>query len=155
MKSVGSVLYNYLQDVQSVLAPGIAAAFLLGIMSKRITPKAGMWGLIIGFIIGLTRLGAKVFYSTTTAASDSWFKGLFFDTNWLFFSGGMFLFCIISIIIVSMFTEQAPAAQIAGLTFGSTSKEDKLKTRASWNKWDVINTMIILGLTAAFYIYFW
>ena len=31
MKSVGSVLYNYLQDVQSVLAPGIAAAFLLGI----------------------------------------------------------------------------------------------------------------------------
>lgn len=155
MKSVGSVLYNYLQDVQSVLAPGIAAAFLLGIMSKKITPKGGMWGLIIGFIIGITRLGAKVFYSTTPDASESWFKGLFFDTNWLFFSGGMFLFCIIAIIIVSMVTEQAPAAQIAGLTFGSTSKEDKLKTRASWDKWDVINTMIILGLTTAFYIYFW
>ena len=29
MRSVGDVLYTYLQDVQSVLAPGIAAAFLL------------------------------------------------------------------------------------------------------------------------------
>lgn len=155
MKSVGSVLYNYLQDVQSVLAPGIAAAFLLGIMSKKITPKAGMWGLIIGFVIGLTRLGAKVYYSTSSSVSDSMFKGLFFDTNWLFFSGGMFLFCIIAILLISVFTEQAPAVQIAGLTFGSTSEEDKMKTRATWNKWDVINSATIISLTIAFYIYFW
>lgn len=155
MKSVGSVLYNYLQDVQSVLAPGIAAAFLLGILSKKITPKGGMWGLITGFIVGLTRLGSKVYYSTTSGASESWFKDLFYDTNWLFFSGGMFLFCIIVILLVSVVTEQAPAAQIAGLTFGSTSQEDKLKTRASWDKWDIINTVIILSLTLAFYVYFW
>lgn len=32
MRSVGDVLYTYLQDVQSVLAPGIAATFLLGIL---------------------------------------------------------------------------------------------------------------------------
>ena len=155
MKSVGSVLYNYLQDVQSVLAPGIAAAFLLGIMSKKITPKGGMWGLIVGFIIGLTRLGAKVYYSTSTGATESWFKDLFYDTNWLFFSGGMFLFCIVAIMLISMVTKQAPEAQIAGLTFGSTSEEDKIKTRASWDKWDVINTITILALTVAFYIYFW
>ena len=155
MKSVGSVLYNYLQDVQSVLAPGIAAAFLLGILSKKITPKAGLWGLIIGFVIGLTRLGAKVFYSTSAEASETWFKSLFYDVNWLFFSGGMFLFIIVLMILISVFTEKAPEAQIVGLTFGSTTKEQKLATRATWNKWDVINTVIILGFTAAFYIYFW
>jgi solute:Na+ symporter, SSS family len=71
MKSVGDVLYTYLQDVQSVLAPGIAAAFLLGVMSSRITPKAGLWGLISGFIVGLTRLGAKVYYSTSAGTSES------------------------------------------------------------------------------------
>jgi SSS family solute:Na+ symporter len=155
MKSVGNVLYNYLQDVQSVLAPGIAAAFLLGIMSKRITPKGGMWGLIVGFFVGITRLGAKVFYSSSPEASESWFKYLFFDTNWLFFSGGMLAFCIVVIILVSMFTEKAPESQLAGLTFGSTSPEQKAITRASWNKWDVIHTAIILTLTVAFYIYFW
>lgn len=156
MKSVGSVLYNYLQDVQSVLAPGIAAAFLLGILSKRTTPLGGMWGLIIGFFIGITRLGAKVYYTTAGVdAGDSWFKGLFFDTNWLFFCGGMLVFCLAAIAIISKFTPAAPAEQIQGLTFGSSTPEQRAATRASWNKWDVIHSCIILMITAAFYIYFW
>jgi SSS family solute:Na+ symporter len=157
MKSVGSVLYNYLQDVQSVLAPGIAAAFLLGICSKRITPKGGMWGLISGFVIGITRLAAKVYYSSAAGAlaGDGWFKHLFFDVNWLFFCGGMFLFCILVIILVSMFTAPAPLAQIQGLTFGSTSYAQRAATRASWDKWDIIHSCIILGITVLFYIYFW
>lgn len=156
MKKVGSVLYNYLQDVQSVLAPGIAAAFLLGILSKRTTPLGGMWGLISGFIVGVTRLGAKVYYTTAGAnAGESWFKWLFFETNWLFFCGGMLLFCMAVIAVVSMFTPAAPAAQIQGLTFGSSTPEQRAVTRASWNKWDVINSIIILLITTAFYIYFW
>jgi SSS family solute:Na+ symporter len=157
MKSVGSVLYNYLQDVQSVLAPGIAAAFLLGILSKKITPKGGMWGLIAGFIIGLTRLSAKVYYTSAAGltAGDNWFKYLFFDVNWLFFCGGMFLFCILVIIAVSMFTPAASALQIQGLTFGSTTPEQKAASRASWNKWDIFHTCVILLITVAFYIYFW
>ncbi len=155
MKSVGSVLYTYLQDVQSVLAPGIASAFLLGILSKKITPKGGMWGLISGFIIGITRLGAKVFYSSATDVSDNWFKYLFYDVNWLFFSGGMLLFCILTVIVVSMFTKPAPAEQIHGLTFGSITAEQKAVSRASWNRWDIIHTCIILGITVLFYIYFW
>lgn len=155
MKSVGSVLYTYLQDVQSVLAPGIAAAFLLGICSKRATPKGGMWGLIAGFFVGITRLGAKVYYSTTADAGESFFKYLFYDTNWLFFCGGMLLFCLAVIVVVSRFTPAAPAAQIVGLTFGSTTAEQKSLTRASWNKWDVIHSAIIIGITVLFYWYFW
>jgi SSS family solute:Na+ symporter len=157
MKSVGSVLYNYLQDVQSVLAPGIAAAFLLGICSKRITPKGGMWGLIVGFVIGIVRLGAKVYYTSAAGAmaGEGWFKTLFFDVNWLFFSGGMLLFCILVILLVSLFTAPASAAQLQGLTFGSTSKEQKAASRASWGTWDVVHTCIILGITLLFYIYFW
>ena len=155
MKSVGSVLYNYLQDVQSVLAPGIAAAFLLGILSKRITPKGGMWGLISGFIIGITRLSANVYYSSHPEAAGSWFKAAFYDFNWLFFSGCMLVACMLIVIVVSMFTKPAPAEQILGLTFGSTTPEQKAATRASWNHWDVIHTCIILGITVLFYIYFW
>ena len=155
MKSVGSVLYNYLQDVQSVLAPGIAAAFLLGICSKKATPKGGMWGLIAGFIIGITRLGAKVCYTSGATFSDSWFKYLFYDTNWLFFCGGMLLFCMLVIVVVSRFTKPAPAEQIVGLTFGSTTDEQKAVTRASWNKWDVIHSAIIILITVVFYWYFW
>jgi len=53
MKSIGKVLYEYLQDVQSLLAPGIAAVFLLGVLSKRTTPSAGFIGLVVGFVLGM------------------------------------------------------------------------------------------------------
>ena len=156
MKSIGNVLYQYLQDVQSVLAPGIAAAFLLGVCSKKITPTGGMWGLISGFIIGITRLSAKVYYSSmATGAGENWFKFLFYDVNWLFFCGGMFFVCVLVIVLVSVFTKPARPEQLQGLTFGSTTPEQKAATRASWNYWDVIHTGIILGFTVLFYIYFW
>ncbi len=155
MRSVGNVLYNYLQDVQSVLAPGIAAAFLLGICWKRASAKGGMWGLLSGIIIGLTRLGAKVYYSNATDASDNWFKAVFYDFNWLFFCGVMLIVCCLVVIIVSLCTEAPDQKKIQGLVFGTSTPEQIEATRNSWNHWDIIHTVIILGITVAFYIYFW
>ncbi|MDR3296781.1 MAG: sodium:solute symporter [Prevotellaceae bacterium] len=155
MRNVGDVLYTYLQDVQSVLAPGIAAAFLLGVTWKRTSAKGGLWGLLAGLIIGLTRLSAKVYYSVTGAAGDSLFKYLFYDLNWLFFCGWMFLFCIVVVVVVSLLTEAPAASKIQGLVFGTATPEQRTYTRASWNRWDVMHTCIILGITVAFYVYFW
>nr|HPR31564.1 hypothetical protein [Prolixibacteraceae bacterium] len=169
MRNIGNVLYEYLQDVQSVLAPGIAAAFLLGIVSTKPTPKGGMWGLISGFVIGILRLGAKVFYTSLAKADGfadvkAWaaemgvnnpFYTLFYDVNWLFFSGGMLVFSILVIMIVSRYTKAAPAEQIVGLTYRSATSEQKAATRASWNGWDIVHTVIILAIVVAFYIYFW
>lgn len=169
MRNIGDVLYTYLQDVQSVLAPGIAAAFLLGVISKRATPKGGLWGMIIGFIIGIVRLGAKVLYTSLAKADgfsnvNLWadktgvndpFYILFYDVNWLFFSGGMLVVCLAVIMIVSRFTIAASDSQLEGLTFASATKGQKLATRQSWNKWDVIHSAIIVGITVVFYIYFW
>ncbi len=169
MRSIGDVLYTYLQDVQSVLAPGIAAAFLLGIISRKPTPLAGMWGMIAGFVIGVTRLGAKVLYTTVAGKAGyedvklwavendvtNWFYTLFYDVNWLFFSGGMLVFCILVVIVISFFTQPATEAQLRGLTFSSATDEQKAATRLSWNRWDIIHTVIILGFTVLFYIYFW
>ena len=155
MRSVGDVLYTYLQDVQSVLAPGIAAAFLLGICWKRTSAQGGMWGLISGMIIGLTRLGAKVYYSNVAEASDSLFKSLFYDMNWLFFCGWMLLVCCIIVVVVSLCTKAPSEEKIKGLVFGTATPEQIENTRKSWNKWDIIHTVIILSITVAFYIYFW
>ena len=158
MRSVGDVLYNYLQDVQSVLAPGIAAAFLLGIVWKRTSAQGGMWGLISGLVIGCTRLGAKIYYSNAPELPEgdhSWFQYIFYDCNWLFFCGWMLLFCLAVVFIVSLFTKAPDEAKIKGLVFGTSTPEQRLATRQSWNAWDIINTVIILGITVAFYIYFW
>lgn len=158
MRSVGDVLYLYLQDVQSVLAPGIAAAFLIGILWKRATAQGGMWALLSGLIIGLTRLGAKVYYSNASlvpGGDGNWFQYIFYDCNWLFFCGWMLVFCLAVGVIVSLFTKAPAPEKIQGLVFGTSTPEQRAATRASWNHWDVINSAIILAITVAFYIYFW
>ncbi len=167
MKNIGDVLYAYLQDVQSVLAPGIAAAFLLGVLWKRASAKGGMWGLLSGMIIGLTRLGAKVYYTTQAGQGndvhewaaangvDNIFYKLFYEVNWLFFSGGMLIFCMAVVAIVSMMTKAPDMDQIRGLVFGTETKEQKAETRNSWNNWDLLWTGLILAFTIVFYWYFW
>ena len=158
MRSVGDVLYNYLQDVQSVLAPGIAAAFLMGIAWKRTSAQGGMWGLIAGLVIGITRLGAKIYYSNMEVLPTehhSWFQYLFYDCNWLFFCGWMLLFCMAVVFVVSMFTKAPSQDKIQGLVFGTSTAEQRLETRQSWSVWDIVNTCIIIGITVCFYIYFW
>lgn len=157
MRSVGDVLYTYLQDVQSVLAPGIAAAFLIGICWKRATAQGGMWGLISGLVIGSARLGAKIYYSNaaTLPGDQNLFKYLFYDVNWLFFCGWMLLFCILVVIGVSLFTKPKNPEEIKGLVFGTSTPEQRAATRASWNGWDVFNSIVVLLITAAFYWYFW
>jgi SSS family solute:Na+ symporter len=67
----------------------------------------------------------------------------------------MFLFCLLVVIVVSLFTKAPEAEKIQGLVFGTATAGQKAATRSSWNRWDIIHTCIIIGITAAFYIYFW
>ena len=43
---------------------------------------------------------------------------------------------------------------IPGLTYSSLTTEDRKEIRASWNKADVIGSVIVLTLVAGFYLYF-
>ena len=52
----GKGLYDYLQGVQSYLAPPIFVVFFLGVFSKRLNAKGCLATLIIGFSLGLFRL---------------------------------------------------------------------------------------------------
>ena len=153
MKGMGEVLYKYLQEVQSLLAPGIAAVFLLGVTWKRTTPAAGLTGLIVGFVLGMTRLGLLVFENQISP--ESLMYKIFLDHNWLHFCIYLFFTTVVVIVLVSLFTKPLPESRLTGLVFGTASEEQKRETRESWNKWDIINTVIILGIIVAFYIYFW
>lgn len=152
MKSIASVLYEYLQNVQSLLAPGIAAVFLLGVFSKRITSAGGLTGLISGFTLGMFRLVLDVFEESL--ARDGWLFQIV-DVNWLHYCVFLFLFTVALVIIVSFFTRAPSDEQLEGLTFASTTPEQVAETRASWNRSDVVHSAIILGIIVLFYIYFW
>ncbi|NLA49370.1 MAG: Na+/glucose cotransporter, partial [Bacteroidales bacterium] len=153
MKGIGKVLYAYLQDVQSLLAPGIAAAFLLGILSKKTTPAAGLTGLLTGFSIGMLRLLFMVFEGALNP--DGIFYQIFIGTNWLHYEIINFAIVIIIMIVVSYFTPRIDEQRIIGLTLGSATAEQKAITRASWNKWDIITSGLVIAVILAFYAYFW
>ena len=153
MKGLGS-LYAYLQDVQSLLAPAIVAVFLLGIFSKKITPKAGETGIIVGFSIGIIRLICNIFKDNLNAMNIT---GLdwFWNTNWLIFEVYLLLFIIAVMVVVSLFTKQASEEKLAGITYFSQTPEQKKETRNSWSKWDVLASAVVVAFCVAFYIYFW
>ncbi|MHC4335544.1 MAG: hypothetical protein ACYSUV_17605 [Planctomycetota bacterium] len=51
-------------------------------------------------------------------------------------------------------TEPPSYEKITGLTFGTTTTDDREKTRASWNKADVIFSIILIVVIVAAYLYF-
>jgi SSS family solute:Na+ symporter len=153
MRELGKVLYAYLQDVQSLLAPGIAAVFLLGVVSKRTTPAAGYYGLVVGFFLGMLRLGMKVYYGDTVA--DNFLYELILAPNWLHYEIVLFFVIIGMMVIISFFTEKKDPMSMQGLYFGSATPEQRAITRDSWGKWDVVHSVVIISFIIAFYIYFW
>ena len=153
MRGLGKVLYAYLQDVQSLLAPGIAAVFLLGISTRRTTPMAGLIGLITGFVLGMTRLALKIFAGGIS--SDGVIYKVFIAPNWLHYEIALFVLVIIVMIVTSMVTKKADPVAIKGLYFGSASAEEKAVTRASWNNWDLFFSGLVIVVIIGFYIYFW
>ncbi len=152
MRGLGSVLYEYLQNVQSLIAPAISAVFLMGVFNRRITPKAGEWGLLLGFFIGMFRLTLMIFKSSF--AADSLF-GMLLDINWLHFCLFLFFFTMSAMVLISMFTPRASETQLQGLTYFSQSPEQIAETRSSWSNWDIITTGVVVLICVGFYAYFW
>ena len=153
MMSLGS-LYSYLQGIQSLLAPAMVAVFVMGIFSKKITPKAGEAGLMGGFVIGMLRLLTNIMTNTGKDVmtggiweSTTWF----WQTNWLIFEIWLLVFIMVMMAVVSLFTPKPTAAQIDAITFTSDYKQ---LIKQSWNKWDVIASLGVVTLCALFYWYF-
>ena len=147
-------LYTYLQLVQSLLAPSIAAVFMLGIFSSRVTPKSGLVGIVSGFVIGMARLVLQAMHETQGVEWPAAIQA-FVDINWLYFSFLLFVVTCVLIFTVSKFTPRASVAQIAGLTYKSVSAQQSEEERQSYGFWEVFHTCVIVGIIIAIYIYFW
>jgi len=143
-------LYQYLQSVQGYLAPPITAVFLLGLFNSRINNKGATWGLSLGFFAGILKLIIQAFFGKEKIANPE-FLAYIGDINFLYFSGILFLFCVLLICFVSYQTELPDENQIDGLTYQTIDKET---IRESWDQKDIYATGVILGLVLAIYLYF-
>ena len=143
-------LYQYLQSVQSYLAPPITAVFLLGLFNQRINNKGATWGLSLGFLLGMLKLLIQAFFGAEKIANPR-FLAYVGDFNFLYFSGVLFLICSAIICIVSYLTTAPDLNNINGLTYQTI---DRKLIRESWDRKDIIATGVILTFVMTIYMYF-
>ena len=141
----GGGLYQYLQAVQAFLAPPIAAVFLAGLFWKRANVRGAVWGLGLGFALGMGKLAVNVIAPGSAVA-------VFPD---LYFSGVLFAISVLTIAVASC-TAPAPAPEnLNGLNFRCLDANYRRENRESWNWIDVTASVAIVGLLVALYAYFW
>ncbi len=146
-------LYNYLQSVQSYMAPPIFAVFFVGVFSKRVNGYGCLAALIAGFVLGMTRLGCEILNGFRPFADGS-FMQWFATTNFTFMCIYLTVVCVALLYLVSYFTPKPRTEQLEGLTYSTATPEQKAITRQSWNWVDVTATYGLLAIIIAIYMYF-
>jgi SSS family solute:Na+ symporter len=151
----GRGLYDYLQGVQAYLAPPIFVVFFFGIFMKRLNGKGCLAALIVGFLLGLFRLGVdtpvKLFGTIYAEGSFLWIvHNIFFQ----YYSLLIFLVCAAVMILVSYMTAAPDYEKISGLTYGTMTDDDREKSRSSWSKGDVFFSVALIVVIVLVYLYF-
>jgi len=151
MANISGVLYEYLQSVQSYIAPPITAVFLLGIFHKRINSQGAFVTMVVGFIVGALRIVLELVKDSLDPDSFWYLLG---DMNFLSFASWFFLFCIILIVVVSYATPAPSDEKLKNLTYATISDEERKKNKNSYNWKDIAISVIIIAIVAYVMIWF-
>lgn len=120
-----SNLMDYLQQLFSFFNAPLFATFILGMFWKRMTAAAGWIGLVAGTLSAVT-----VFVLSETGVLDLPGQGSAFLA-----AGVAFVVDIAVSVAVSLRTAPKPAAQLVGLVYGLTPKEDLQDPRDRDEAW--------------------
>ena len=152
----GGVMYQYLQNVQSYIAPPVTAVFLLGIIWKRVNAQAAISTLIAGLVLLVLRLSSEIYYQADISAGtvhDNLMYG-FATINFAHMAIFMFLFSVALCISVSLATSPPDYKRISGLSFGTLTKEHKLENKGSYDTIDVVLSVVLVAIVIGILMYF-
>lgn len=152
----GGVLYQYLQNVQAYIAPPITAVFLLGILWKRVNAKGAIATLLFGLLMATLRIICELVFleNGKLPAGETSLFAQFAAINFAHMAIYMFVGCVLVCSIVSLSTARPSLEQIQGLTIGTLSAEQKAAARASYSKWDLIFSVLLVAIVIAVLVYF-
>ncbi|APA65137.1 sodium:solute symporter [Maribacter sp. 1_2014MBL_MicDiv] len=151
MANISGVLYEYLQSVQSYIAPPITAVFLLGIFYKRINATGAFATLIMGILVAFFRIALELLKDNFDSDGILYNLG---DMNFLTFGAWFFLFCLIFMVVVSLLTKSPDKEQIVNLTFGTITEEEKNKNKNSYNWIDITVSIFIVLIVIGIMVFF-
>ena len=145
----GGTLYQYLQSVQSYIAPPITAVFLLGIIWKRVNSKAAIVTLFSGLLVAALRIMAEIYQTELSGIALS-----FATINFAHMAIFMFILSVVICISVSLATNPPDYEAIKGLSFGTLSVKDKEMNKASISSIDVLLSIVLIAVVVSILVYF-
>ncbi len=152
----GGVMYQYLQNVQSYIAPPVTAVFLLGILWKRVNSSAAITTLFAGLVLLVLRLGSEIYYQPeiSRGLETSGILFAFANVNFSVMAIYMFFFSVILCISVSLYTNEPDYNKIKGLSFGTLTPENKMEFKNSYSTVDIILSFILVSIVVGILMYF-
>jgi SSS family solute:Na+ symporter len=152
----GGVMYQYLQNVQSYIAPPVTAVFLLGIIWKRVNSQAAITTLLAGLVLLIMRLGSEIYYQSEIISNELvnsvWFT--FATINFSHMAIFMFVFSVMLCISISLLTTAPNYKKIIGLSYGTLSEKQKLDNENSYERIDVVLSVLLVLLVIGILSYF-
>ncbi|MFL5739551.1 MAG: sodium:solute symporter family protein [Flavisolibacter sp.] len=145
-------IMDLLQLVFSFVNAPLFATFFLGMFWKKTTPNGAFWGLLSG-----TAAAAITHGLTVAEGKGGWLA----KTGWSFPSGTSqafniagiaFIVCFLVTVVISLFTERKPEAELKGLVYSLTPRQ-KDDGRA-WYRNPLTLGVIVLLITLVFNIIF-
>ncbi|XP_059213874.1 sodium/glucose cotransporter 1 [Centropristis striata] len=98
-------LFDYIQSITSYLTPPVAAVFMLAIFCKRVNEAGAFYGLMIGLLIGLSRMIAEFAFGTGSCVNPSNCPTIICGVHYLYFSIILFVISCIIILGISLVTK--------------------------------------------------
>jgi solute:Na+ symporter, SSS family len=124
VKIIDKEVYLYLQSVQAFISPPIAAIFIFGLLSKRVTAKAALWTLIIGEGLGLSRLVMEMLYNSEIITSS--IVQQIISINFLHLAVILFLISSVVLWSISLLQRTADTKDISEYTFNLNIKWQRI-----------------------------
>ena len=137
-------LFQKLQSIQAYIAPPIAAVFIFGILSKKITAKATKYALLTGAVIGSLRLVLEI-ADPSLPAMLAWFV----DVNFLHFAIFLFVLCSAVLFITSYLDRTDQNTEIIDTLTLSYGKS----TGFVWNTNAVLSIILVFIIFIVWYVF--
>ncbi|KAK3757698.1 hypothetical protein RRG08_000206 [Elysia crispata] len=125
--SQGGQLFNYIQTVTGYFAPPILAVFLLAILWPRTNEKGAFWGLMLGLVVGVVRMGLDFGYGSPACGEDDPRPVIVSKIHFLHFTILLFVISFVSIAAISWLTEPIHVSHTIRLTWW-TRHSDQART---------------------------
>ena len=78
----------------------------------------------------------------------------FWNIHWLYYTQILLVVTAVLMIVISLLTQPPDPGAVKFTWYGATPAE-KTATRASWNRLDVVLSLIVLAAVVVFYFVFW